>query len=1396
MVPGSDAALDAAECKAATAFLAELTGGVGVLETAQAQAALVALLALITSEGHKDLLHDLRNPGDDNHLVSLNDRWYIRRIIPNGEEHARAERRAGSESFRFLLPLPEQLLAELNAIRGAPNQLIAWGLFEDEEKKLLRRLRSEVTPRYTEGRARLALPSDIFSRTEDPTRAQLLTGSSLGQSDGGLAYYGQPYREITEHWRDELRDVFGLDVRLDDAIPDRWIGAPLAAVRDEQIATLVRLYQQPVEAALQVGDPVAIHDALAIYLCRKFQALTGHRGFKSIGKVLLVDVLLAGACSTEDKPRDSSPGRRLAIIGVNYVRELQQLVRLRHHIANKESEVTPGLRDQCTLQGHVFWLIAEGRRVKRSDIAPPRETCLPVNVFRSRLRMQLTRRGVKPRYIFGQLGHIWNGEAPFSFHTTESVIEVIDRLGPVLEQILKDDGWKVFSVPTRLVAPQKTAPWPMPCLVENFGKVEAWSFGDSETTSRVRRRFPVEQKQEHLEWVVGSLRKLYARYPTVEPVSSVPDCSEKDRFGLSVNLRERSSAPNKAEFVPRNVVLTVSDVEDLIRQLIIEGEGSPARVGACLRMLRARVIWNRRRFAWSGVLPPLAIEPEPVIQAISRVHVAAANLASKIRERIVSLESLGGSDKVHARWCRLIVLLVLDHALFDEAQLKDAIDTLSTLEVPIPDHGAYAGIVELRFGQAVRAVRLSSEALLLANSVRGTTSAGLSEIKRRLANDLGDSLGAGVIRALLSVADRAARINLPGLDWICVERGDPGTLDLERTRDLLEGRCGGETRQCNSAGPEDEVRIQARLSQHRASLPSQRHMQYKKLRRELNDLREPGAGRQGVPRWRFARARELLVTTIRDPAADRLVAMLASYAFMFVGGGKSERTRISTGYGAMTTIGLRLLRALGSRALEDCSITDLFLGVIAGTGREMRPSVALALKRFHNLHRDGLGEADMGAVFRAAGRQNQHPSLVVEIVTDGELRACCTIYQRAAQTGQISALGYHQRCFVQIAMQYMGLRAGETTHGEWSDVYASRLYVRNNESGRVKTAASRRVVSINDDTPGLAQHLGMLREHYEQSLRTERRNVIVDAGGDSGLTGLLEDVRQTLAQVSGGRATSLHSHRHAALSREILKARCSAESYPDPAVSVMAVSCRAGQASPSVGHQSYFHLRHLLPRVEQAINSVSQQALTGVLASTVRQRKRRVEASDAIGSSPVQRVGTMEVTTFPLPSAAARLDVNAALHFLARIHAGEPIHIAMAAVGLSREATRNLVEGLRDIGLRFGLLLMPEHALSGAVAVGLEVARPAGNSRTLKLLQRDIRALRSMDLKDLGKEFDPVGILTAYRRFPEQLTADERAAWDTLLGKLKDATKRTISCNVATLVAGVVSAYGKRALIS
>lgn len=929
LVPGSDAALDAAECKAATAFLAELTGGVGVLETAQAQAALVALLALITSEGHKDLVHDLRNPGDDNLLVSLNDRWYVRRIIPNGDEHARAERRAGSESFRFLLPLPEQLLAELNAIRGAPNQLIAWGLFEDEEKKLLRRLRAEVTPRYTEGRARLALPSHIFSRTEDPTRAQLLTGSSLGQSDGGLAYYGQWYREITENWRDDLRDVFGLDVRLDDAIPDRWIGAPLAAVRDEQIATLVRLYQQPVEAALQVGDPVAIHDALAIYLCRKFQALTGHRGFKSIGKVLLVDVLLAGACSTEDKPRDSSPGRRLAIIGVNYVRELQHLVRLRQHIANKESEVTPGLRDQCALEGHVFWLIAEGRRVKRSDIAPPRETCLPVNIFRSRLRMQLTRRGVRPRYIFGQLGHIWNGEAPFSFHTTESVIEVIDRLGPVLEQMLKDDGWKVFNVPTRLMAPQKTAPWPMPCLVENFGKVEAWSFGDSEAPSRGRRRFPVEQKQEHLEWVVGSLKKLYARYPKSDPVSYVPDRSEKDRFGLSVNLRERSSAPNRTEFVPRNVVLTESDVEDLVRQLIIEGEGSPARVGACLRMLRARVIWNRRRFAWSGVLPPLAIEPEPVIQAISRVHVAAANLASKIRERIVSLESLGGSDKVHARWGRLIVLLVLDHALFDEAQLKDAIDTLSTLDAPIPDHGAYAGIVELRFGQAIRAVRLSSEALLLANSVRGTTSAGLSEIKRRLANDLGDSLGAGVIRALLSVADCAARINLPGLDWICVERGDPGTLDLERTRDLLEGRCGGETRQCNSAGPEDEARIQARLSQQRASLPSQRHTQYKKLRRELNDLREPGAGQQGVPGQRFARAHELLVTTIRDPATDRLVAMLASYAFMFVGGGKSERTRISTGYGAMTTIGLRLLRALGSRALEDCSITELFLGVVA-----------------------------------------------------------------------------------------------------------------------------------------------------------------------------------------------------------------------------------------------------------------------------------------------------------------------------------------------------------------------------------------------------------------------------------------------------------------------------------
>lgn len=1307
LISGADTALDPDESR-------DVFRRLDAISTSDAswgplsQCALVVELTFITSNGFRDVLASLASfrEGHSNLFIRQGSRVILRRACPYDEEKfARIERREGmpETAGEALVPLPQVISDRIIALIEAPCGLISYDQFAIEFNALAEELRS-VTPRISEGRVRLSVPIAAVDDTDgDVGAVQMLGSQALGPSTAPLAYYARSESDYRADWCRLVELVTGLSI--DPASIEastRWIGAPIATLPDSAFLELTPIYRAELEAAYRSGDLIQIHDGLSRYCARLFLAASTFRGFDDIGEICIGAIDPRGLCVGRDKPSDTSPGIRACVLAEMFIRVAEDLIAIRRQLARVTTDDTRTcLHEWLEPDGPLFCLVAtdEGpRQIRQADIAPPPHTGLPVNVWRSRMRTRLTAKGVFPRLVYSQLGWVWNGHPPFGHHSTESLLEAARTLGPVMDELLRADGWAHVPLPKNL---QGALDVGFPRLTWDCVQRSRINSAPSGSLGCRRTRFNVEQRNKHDESVTEFLLPLEQRTSELEPVA-------------------------------RDICLTKELVNDLVNATVERWGHSSASTQACLRSIRARVIWNQRRFGWTGMLPPLAVEPPQLPPEIEVHHLQAARIATQLRDAVTAARSFDGRIDAESRILRLAVILILDRRVLNAEQLWSVLEEIASTG---PHEGQsqprMPGYIEIPDESGRRMVALQRDASILVAHLHGTPLPSRISAERYIRREVEDCVGPinrSAISTLLDIASLASRVECPGVDWAIIDRGDHGTLGWARTVDWIYDQCGGA--HLMSTAPEDPVAVSLRQRIH--SLPHQperkRYELYKNFRLALHKLSEPGASERGVPDRRFAKARALIADVCVGESADRVVTLLATYALEFFRNGRT-RTRIATAYKAMTLVGRRLLLHLGNRdllSLNEDELALVYSDIVDSAVDISKVDLAHGIRRFHHFSAAALPSIDENA---AIGKWLQSSTLTlnVRLVNNSERLHVETVFEDAVTRGLMSNVSRADRTTTLRLMARHGLRAGEVTHARQKDHHIingrPRLYVHSSSLGFVKSEAGRRSIDL------------MLSD-VTVAPPVRRRGSAPLIGADlrgPDLRVLLADLRETLVVATGDPQISLHALRHAAISRTIAAIRSEPHKGRDMCMRLAKATRLFGQADYSTPHFYYSHLAHLDSiSFEATIPSWPElSALTGIDSATLRKRASRATpgspdtssgfagrqiVTNRLRATPFDWPDTSlaapppppEFGTYRAPMASPEDRVTQNARFICLLHRFNSIDAAHAHTAMTAADVRQILGGLFDLRATKRLVLIPDAVSDyGAVGYALPEVDPA-----------------------------------------------------------------------------------------
>lgn len=113
------------------------------------------------------------------------------------------------------------------------------------------------------------------------------------------------------------------------------------------------------------------------------------------------------------------------------------------------------IKNSRTILGPLFLFHKQNDQWVPINIAPkdlikdqPESLQLPANAGRHWLKSELIKRKVEPEWVDWQMGHWMTGQAPLAYYSALSHVEVSALLGVVIDEMLKEVGWK--SLPSAL----------------------------------------------------------------------------------------------------------------------------------------------------------------------------------------------------------------------------------------------------------------------------------------------------------------------------------------------------------------------------------------------------------------------------------------------------------------------------------------------------------------------------------------------------------------------------------------------------------------------------------------------------------------------------------------------------------------------------------------------------------------------------------------------------------------------------------------------------------------------------------------------------------------------------------------------------------------------------------
>ena len=1323
----------------------------------QRASVLVVLLVLLTSRGARDIVKALNamSAGRDSTVFERaeNGSICVIREVPGSEKHFHPKgiRLADAVASRFLLPIPTVTSQAIDDSLATTRSL-TWHSLSEEIKAVEKALREE-TPRYFETRARFTIPSLLFGRTGDPAVAQIMSGQDIEMSDAPLAYYSDDAHALYEHWREAVLEASGLQCPEFDAsgLPGR-IGAPITAIENDEFSSVVARYLDQLRSA-ETANIEVTHDLLTTYAAHLFAATVGHRGHDTIGTFTWNDIdPVNGICAFSDKPAGPSDNaRRCAVLGSIFLKQAAVLLLLRSHIA-KSPGVGPQMRTRArralASDAHIFSIIGEAkeRSVSAKDIARFSHP-LPANVFRSRLRMHLTTAGVHPRLIYSQLGHVWNGCPPFGREAVESIHDARRTLAAPIDDGLSSDGWSPV-IPS--------------CLPHEFRRRL-----NADSLSIPRQHWPAQELPDVLACKDGNPAASGKRGEHKQANLS-PGVTHELRSWIEATLQHWDNGDGTHVRLEQ-MQSAIVDMAEVFADI-------PGAVQSGLRQFQAAVLWRQLKHAWTGVVPPLAFRHAPPRTEVDTRHVQAGLLASRIRSATLAECTREG---VNARWGRAAVLLLLDRHAADTQALFVALETISGQQVHRGEsEQELIGFLPFERRRGLNGThRLSRELSYLVAFLAGQPVPAKRELARIVRFMIKDLLPAEIETPwswLASLARLASRVEVAGVQWTQSDLCDPTTLSIPRTREWIENRAGIESRGSNQSINAFDPGFRNRNTQYRAAL-GERRSQYKELRSALNTLREPAASKRRLRAGRYARARELLRHTARDPSSDELVVLLALFALDCLE--SEKRPRVGTVYNRMTSIGLRLINSLGSRNLTDLEekeLTQLFIDVLKNTPIERRAEVAAQLYAFHRCHAMRLDPVDTYALRALAG---QHWPGIPDTgtINNAEFALLIQSVDRAASEGRMSRFDADDLKACCTLMFQDGLRIGEVTHAPIKHLGGGGRYlaVRSSPLGTIKTRNADRIVGEAIDWGAWS------------STQRSGNEPLFFHNNEWSLPAILKEIQRAGSSLSGGEARGLHDFRHSSISYGLLSVDPAGKR--DPWLVASEIATGKGHSRPRTAVETYWHFQHLAWQLipSEQLDSAQLSRLTGLKRGTI--RKRRAQRGQILllpDLAPLPAAVDLKVPDL-FPEATPEGNQVNALRLIVDCHAGKSIAEAAEGIALDPETLQATLVGIRDLMVQFRLAAIPPDVLTEISQYRID-RKAERRIHKIRLNRQDSKQLQNGVALRCS---DPSSVFTAIRRPKTDWTRSEANAISST-AILRGGTWLSPSIRAKAVIAAAIWAIG------
>lgn len=1173
LIPGSYAAIHDRDLAATICHLNDALAEASPSTQEQWLGSLILTLVLLCSKHRSSVLQALIDAKEGRQgkwlLRDRNNLWL--RVVPAPDIEVRHSQpdsnliRNRQPVTELRLPLPSRTSEALEIIYASEDVDLVEAAVQISIDKSICSLKSVVTY-ATEDRLKNSIPAACVALTEDPAMAMTISGSRCNSSSAPLAYYAPPVQQCHQVWARIVSIALPKAPPLD--LSDR-VGAPMGAVRDDIYQKVVAHFVH--EAMQHTDDPVLEHDQICLYSARMWLATNGHRGQRHLEAVTYGDVdVIAGIGVTPDKPSPGMPSERPFALAEMLCVELASVRVLYERATNKPP----------TPDTPIFFLLGEQRAISSVDLAAPKEFDLPVHLFRSRLATKL-RETLPPRLVYWQLGHIWLKQQPIEPNCSESFLESGRRVGKAVQKALEGDGWIALPKSISGIKSARTH-WPADALGADLTKklqIRRQIIGP-----RMSRPRGIESKNACHQWANAQLQ-------------------------LAAQFKPRSN-PTKGFLVQKHHI-------SRWHQASTENATDETEVIFRLIALRAKIKSFRHRFGWTGEVPVAPVPRTKPALWVAPEHIRAYRSSRVIREISLSAATWPTFSPATRAWARLAIFLVLDHVVVDPNTLDAVLTYISSPPTDLAASLVSAGRIEIRVSNDVaQLVLLNHDSATLASALADSASyQDLRSIKNAIAKVLKISPSRrkthdGVLVTLFKLAALSRRVDTAGVHWERLDSGNHRTLDARAAIDDAYGICRGREAESHTslASPSSATHGYTRPS-------TESEKAYQSLRLSVHRLKEPGATQQGLPSKRYKTARGL-VNHYLSTDQPEIIHLLCRLLLALLGDDDLPyRLRISSIYGIVTTIGRRLVTALGIREasrLESADVSELYASVICRTPPNSRARTLSILRRFHTACEGEITDPDWSYVAKVANTPLEDHGNHISYVNEVEIEVAHRILDQLGEGGdgileaQLVEYGH-----ALIDLMYFGqLRPAEATHLRIRDVFwlngRGTAWVIGSEVGLLKHLHSRRRVD-------LAARLGRRRSARLRTIQMRRRLSAADAAPlfetphPVDLIRLLNVLREILAAATDDPDISLYCLRHGGISRQLstIADRHERENRDQHLVLLVEARMR-GQSQTHTAFRHYWHLAHTQANASSWAKSTEERAmLHNISPANMRQRLSR-----------------------------------------------------------------------------------------------------------------------------------------------------------------------------------------------